>query len=642
MAKMIPPRPSPQAQSGEKRIYNILKHAPHSSDWTVIHSKYIKNPRNEVRPREADFVILMPSLCAVICLEVKDAFYSRIKNGQWYRGNNSRPERESPPEQAENTMWALKNEFGDRYFRKGSLIAIGCAVAFTSWKRDEKTELPRSLAQIIESPDALNSDMLSKRLVEYAESLQYRNNRLRNNLAFQLAQQEFHDLKQELNPTLQFTPSSEVIYRTELDTLRPQLLDLTVEQFEALTEVTEHDRVAIDGSAGTGKTVLAMELAKRFSESGKLVGLMCSNAVLSERFEMWAKGISESTAGKVVPGTPASLPAFALRNKPELLAKHQQRLAENPSLEESLKPSSTFSSLEWGSFVEEIIEDIGPDGVFDSLIVDEAQNLCDREFLSLMNALLKGGLKNGNWVMFGDFKNQNIVNPRLSQDGRSTLMELYGINFDNANLTVRLEQNCRNTHQVSAAISLWIKVPSLPMSGVHGPNVQVKYFQSDDDIETVLDETICELQGGRLLSSQIIMLSSGSDDFNTSRPYCGWKLENIRELKARSKSEEVLSVNSDSVSALRYSDVYDFQGLESDVVVLVLPLTERQTIIRGTTTMPDNDLLRRTLYTGMSRAKMGLIVVAHEGYREYLDLEPPFIKSYADRVEELSARTSGS
>ena len=31
--------------------------------------------------------------------------------------------------------------------------------------------------------------------------------------------------------------------------------------------------------------------------------------------------------------------------------------------------------------------------------------------------------------------------------------------------------------------------------------------------------------------------------------------------------------------------------------------------------MPDNDLLRRTLYTGMSRAKMGLIVVAHEGTR---------------------------
>ena len=151
---------------------------------------------------------------------------------------------------------------------------------------------------------------------------------------------------------------------------------------------------------------------------------------------------------------------------------------------------------EWKSFVEGVIEDLGPDGVFDHLIVDEAQNLCDSDFLSLMNAMLRGGLTNGKWVMFGDFMNQNIVNPRLNKDGRTTLMELYGINFDNANLTVKLEQNCRNTHEVSAAISLWIKVPSLPMSGVHGPDVQVKYFQRDDDIEAVLDETVCELKEG--------------------------------------------------------------------------------------------------------------------------------------------------
>ena len=56
--------------------------------------------------------------------------------------------------------------------------------------------------------------------------------------------------------------------------------------------------------------------------------------------------------------------------------------------------------------------------------------------------------------------------------------------------------------------------------------------------------------------------------------------------------------------------------------------------------MPDNDLLRKVLYTGMSRAKMGLIVVAHEGYKEHLDLEPRFAQSYADRLEDLSVRTA--
>ena len=124
------------------------------------------------------------------------------------------------------------------------------------------------------------------------------------------------------------------------------------------------------------------------------------------------------------------------------------------------------------------------------------------------------------------------------------------------------------------------------------------------------------------------------------RQYGGWGLQNIREAEFQSTLEGVVSVSGDASSFLRYSDIYDFQGLESEVVVLVLPLTERQTLIGGTATMPDNDLLRKVLYTGMSRAKMGLIVVAHEGYKEHLDLEPRFAQSYSDRLEDLSLRTS--
>ena len=170
--------------------------------------------------------------------------------------------------------------------------------------------------------------------------------------------------------------------------------------------------------------------------------------------------------------------------------------------------------------------------------------------------------------------------------------------------------------------------------------MQVKYFKTDDEIETALDQTVEELQEGQLHSKQIVILTSGNEDFDVTRSYRGWGLQNIREAGAQSTSEGAISVSGDTSSFLRYSDVYDFQGLESEVVVLVLPLTERQTLIRGTATMPDNELLRKVLYTGMSRAKMGLIVIAHEGYKEHLDFEPRFVKSYADRLEDLSVRTA--
>ena len=641
MAKMVPPRVSQKATRGEKIIYNNLKQAPHSSDWIVIHSKYIDNPANKVKPREIDFVILIPSLCVVICLEVKDVFYSRIKDGEWFREGSYKPERTSPPGQSESAMWALKREFEKEFFQRDSLISVGCAVGFTRWNSRKNQRLPRQLALLIESRDALNPEKLSGKLIEYAESLQKANTRrLQNKFEFQLTQRKLYFLEEELNPSMNFSPSNELVFKADLDTLRPQLLDLTIEQHEALSEMSEYDRVAVDGAAGTGKTVLAMEFARKLSESGKTVGLLCSNDVLSSRFEAWAKEISEMTPGTVVAGTPVNLPEFAFRQDAEMLARHQQRLRESPELGESLKLREAFPSLAWETFVDRTLEDLDRKGLFDVLIVDEAQNLCDGDFLRLMDAMLKNGLTEGRWVMFGDFKNQNIINPRMTKDGRTVLMELYGINFDNANLTVRLEQNCRNTHEVAAAISHWINVPSLPRSGVHGPLVQVKYFKTDNELETALDQTVEELQEGQLQARQIVILTSSNKDFDVTRSYRGWGLQNIREAEAQSTSEGAISVSSDTSSFLRYSDVYDFQGLESEVVVLVLPLTERQALIGGTATMPDNDLLRKVLYTGMSRAKMGLIVVAHEGYKEHLDLEPRFAQSYSDRLEDLSLRTS--
>ena len=64
---------------------------------------------------------------------------------------------------------------------------------------------------------------------------------------------------------------------------------------------------------------------------------------------------------------------------------------------------------------------------------------------------------------------------------------------------------------------------------------------------------------------------------------------------------------------------YDFQGLESDLAILVLPVTENQVVLAGGVTLPHEDHLNRVLYTGMSRATTMLIIVAHESYRGILE-----------------------
>jgi len=128
-------------------------------------------------------------------------------------------------------------------------------------------------------------------------------------------------------------------------------------------------------------------------------------------------------------------------------------------------------------------------------------------------------------------------------------------------------------------------------------------------------------------SRQIVLLSSaGGEEFDPGRRYGGWRLLNIRDAeestqKSLEDGEEVTTVSGDSSpKTLRYSDVYDFQGLESELAILVLPVTDRQTVVAGGVTLPREKHLRRVLYTGMTRAKTMLVIVAHETYRETLEL----------------------
>ena len=241
-------------------------------------------------------------------------------------------------------------------------------------------------------------------------------------------------------------------------------------------------------------------------------------------------------------GTPATLPSYALDSAS--LNRHQQRLDDSPDLEKSLK----FGYLEakWSSFVNETVKDLGPEGIFDYLIVDEAQNLCNEVFLTLMNKLLKSGLTEGRFTMFGDFENQNILfysDIEDERDGRDNLNDFIKGCDKSSDLPERreLKTNCRNTHQIVTKTSELTELGSLPLSGVYGPDVQIEFF-SGKEWKEQLDCLVRDLKEREFQSRQIILLAS-DDKFNMDMDSCGgWKLFNIREA---------------SSNGLRYSNIYD-------------------------------------------------------------------------------------
>ena len=76
---------------------------------------------------------------------------------------------------------------------------------------------------------------------------------------------------------------------------------------------------------------------------------------------------------------------------------------------------------------------------FDTIIIDEGQDLIRAEYLDVFDALLKGGLAGGKWQIFCDFERQAIYS-ELSSIQMLELIEQRSA-FASFNLSI----NCRNT-----------------------------------------------------------------------------------------------------------------------------------------------------------------------------------------------------
>ena len=673
MAIMIPSIIPAGASRSKQIIFETFKHTRIASarKWRVFHRVEIPLHGDTLNPSVIDFVIHIQDYHTVICFQIA--------------------QNDGSIEQVQEAMSAFKDHFKG-FFDTDSLLSLGGvrvqarASDYLIWRIENDsyvTEVvsPDNLVETLENYIATLYNSEWKEIEEW-NNAQEQMDKLRldleipvlTNVDSGVPQEQMDKLQHDLERT---DMTTKTIYRYDLETSRRELVRLTLDQLNSLQRMGSNHRCLISGAAGTGKTVLAMELAKERCEAGETVALLCSNPNLSQRFERWAEKLSNENGGQILAGTPASLLSLVFGDNDSLKQKHIERLQRysEPETTEGYSESETtkrFSKLEttlrlgsldnaWEGFISDTIEDLRYGELcnyFDYLIIDEAQNLCHDVFLKLINELLKSGLVTGHWSMFGD-PNQDLVSfdsergtDTLNESGEQTsrwsrVLNEFGEQTSQwlreLNEKLResgepefkwwysdeLETNCRNTHEVANAVARLAEIESLPMSGVHGPPIERKYFKNDQ-LGNMLDDLISTWREIGYESRQIILLSSVSgDEFDTDRTnYGGWKLMNIAEvtediptkLKVDGDPGEILVPGGPSQGdILRYSDVYDFQGLESDLAILVMPVTDDQVELAGGVTLPRVDHLNRVLYTGMSRAKTMLIILAHESYEEVLE-----------------------
>ncbi len=629
MPTMIPYPISGESPVPERMISETFRWITNTSvkEWVVFHSFEVSDTR-------ISFVLHHKTDLCVICLEVVLEPTDLVD----LSGNTI-----APISISKEVMEKLRKQFPE-YFDDDSPLAIGHAVVYPTETQYEAKELPEHLRPLFPEGtvlprrftmvteynatcDPLNPSKLGEMLENYAFALLKWENIDTYDEDWENAQLKFSELQDKLESKHNMEPTLMKIFSTNLDTLNRELLRLTYEQYTSLDRTEKNPRCIIDGAAGTGKTVLAMELAKRRAEKHEeTVALMCSNATLSGRFEKWATGISKGVTGKIVAGTPATLLLSVFKDNDVLKNKYTEILKDS-KLEETLRKGDIDNG--WYHFIGNAVDDLRENefsNYFDYLIVDEAQNLLDPCFLNLMNELLKDNMDNGCWTMFGDL-NQAIVMLDRKLEWEKVLIE-FGI--DHKWSYDELKTNCRNTHEIADAVYGLTNIPSSSMSGVHGPDVQIKYFEGQDQLENQLEKLLSIWKSEGHGSRQIILLSStDGTEFGTNQSnYGGWKLCNIRRIPEVDQGDilesddpsDILKYNSDVPSnILRYSDVYDFQGLESDLVILVISRTDAQVSFEGTVLIENEKHLNRVLYIGMSRAKTMLIVLADKNYKEHLN-----------------------
>ncbi|MFH1150491.1 MAG: NERD domain-containing protein [Actinomycetota bacterium] len=392
MARMIPEIEVGRYPHGEELLYRWLKVLP--DDYRVFHGVHLlRQSSGSLRRGEADFVVLHKDL-GFLVIEVKGGKVTcQPGRGRWtstdYRGEEH-PIKD-PFLQAERNVNAIVERIRDSgVFGPGPLktlpVTVGYCVAFPDGVAQQKN-LPLHVVPevVIDSRDAT-------RMTARVEGL-FGAWRKKRPGSRGFTPGEFNDL---CNKVLLTRFSVTVPLSVRFGREKERFESLTDEQCRILETVSGGKRALFRGYAGTGKTQLLMENARRFAADGARVLVVCYNQPLAELLSQWAAnvcgaggvtvrhfhGLAEEYASEAgldfdVPpeDEPDALQAFYERGSPALL---EAALAEVPGRFDCvLVDEGQDFHLEWLRVLSELLDPAGMD-VF-HIFYDEQQNVYGKE-----------------------------------------------------------------------------------------------------------------------------------------------------------------------------------------------------------------------------------------------------------------------
>ena len=482
----------------ERIVYQELKNQLPDSFEVFYSVHWTSSENGRLFKSEADFVVASPDY-GFLCLEVKGGSGIRVEDNVWYVEDTLHGDRRlnvSPYDQAEKSMYFFLKMFSNKYNMKYQGI-FGAGVVFPFYPIGENADLDnRNRICTIDSNDLNQLYNKIKKLFRLWGD---------NSYGRRFYSQSQHNAFIEL-----------VRERIAISAAAGALVKYKEQQLDVINRVQNNyifflsnvRQFFIKGGAGTGKTWIAMKMAKNEAEiPGNKVLFLCSSKKLAEMVTMH---IGESVEVKDIAGLFADLSSNQANVLPPLYSGISQNLIFNHPL-------------------------------FDAIFVDEAQDFSE-EWAAIVKKLLRNSASSRLGIFYDDVQ-------ILREDS-------FGDGFGILSLPFLLHENIRNTANIykwaSEKTNLGTDMIANP---VEGPTPITEVFSEIGQLTLSLETLFRKyLEDEYLHNKSLTMVTDDVDWLSRNYPHgiAKWRFVN-----GPTASNTDISVYS----------VADFKGLESDMVI---------------------------------------------------------------------------